>query len=188
MNLVFLHNAAILSLCAELQCSWVINILNMTADKTACLLILTHLSYIQLSCLLPPTLKKKLQNKVCSGNAEYQLFILRWAYCSILPAPFTCFLQCQKVLKYWMFKPLITFSFTQYDKPLYLSRCSSLIVHISYAVFKTTYDHKANHFKQLNGDCSQHKPGTRLSPQLNKSSWNSRDVKGLSANIMFSVC
>lgn len=37
-----------------------------------------------------------------------------------------------------MFKSLIIFSFTQYDKPLYLSCCSSLIVHISYAVFKIT--------------------------------------------------
>lgn len=59
MNLVFLHNAAILSLCAQHQCSWLISILNMTADKTACLLILAHLSYIQLSCLPPPTPKKK---------------------------------------------------------------------------------------------------------------------------------
>lgn len=39
MNLVFLHNVAILSLRAEHQGSWVINILNMTADKTASLLI-----------------------------------------------------------------------------------------------------------------------------------------------------
>lgn len=78
MDLVFLHNAAILLLCAEHQCSWVISILNMTADKTACLLILTHLTYIQLSFLLHQR-KNKPKTKYTVGMLGTNCFIQRWA-------------------------------------------------------------------------------------------------------------
>lgn len=91
MNLVFLHNAAILSLCAQHQCSWVISILNMTANKTACLLILAHLSYIQLSCLPPPTPKKKhLKTKYAVGMLGTNCFVLAWAAIAASCPPCFC--------------------------------------------------------------------------------------------------
>lgn len=132
------------------------------------------------------TRKKQTQNKVCSGNAGYQLLHSKMGcYCSILPAPFMYFLQCQKVLKYWIFKSLITFTFTQYDN---IWVVAVLSLSTSVMEFLRPLGSQSKPLQGLNGDCSQHKPATRLSPQLNRSSWNSRDEKGLSANVMFSVC
>lgn len=139
------------------------------------------------SVKLPPTPEKKqTQNKVYSGNAGNQLLHSKMGcYCSILPVPFMYFLQCQEVLKYWIFKSLITFSFTQYDN---IWVVAVLSLSTSVMVFLRPLGLQSKPLQGFNGDCSQHKPATRLSPQLNRSSRNSRDEKGLSAKVMFSVC